>query len=217
MSTTAAAFAVGNVLSSVSLVLVNKLVFSAGFKFPLSLSFCHFCFTVVFYRLLRCAGFYEANQTMPQIEKFKVALAGFASIGFMNLSLNSNSVGFYQITKLTIIPVTLVIEATNNTGEALPLGETVYELKINGETAYRGEWDAQATAPVEGSVRFELPAVVSSRLIPAGGTASYTVRGTVEYIPPGALGEALFNARVRKGSASFGERGELRVGGASED
>ena len=113
--------------------------------------------------------------------------------------------------------VTLVIEATNNTGEALPLGETVYELKINGETAYRGEWDAQATAPVEGSVRFELPAVVSSRLIPAGGTASYTVRGTVEYIPPGALGEALFNARVRKGSASFGERGELRVGGASED
>lgn len=48
MSTTAAAFAVGNVLSSVSLVLVNKLVFSAGFKFPLSLSFCHFCFTVVF-------------------------------------------------------------------------------------------------------------------------------------------------------------------------
>ena len=109
MSTTAAAFAVGNVLSSVSLVLVNKLVFSAGFKFPLSLSFCHFCFTVVFYRLLRCAGFYEANQTMPQIEKFKVALAGFASIGFMNLSLNSNSVGFYQITKLTIIPVVLAI------------------------------------------------------------------------------------------------------------
>ena len=109
MSGTAAAFAVGNVLSSVSLVLGNKLVFSAGFKFPLSLSFCHFCFTVVFYRLLRCAGFYEANQTMPQIEKFKVALAGFASIGFMNLSLNSNSVGFYQITKLTIIPVVLAI------------------------------------------------------------------------------------------------------------
>ena len=108
--------------------------------------------------------------------------------------------------------VTLVIEATNHTDEALPLGETAYELRINGETAYRGVWDAQATAPVEGSVRFELPAVVASRLIPPGGTASYTVRGTVEYIPPGALGEALFNARVRKGSASFGERGELRVG-----
>jgi len=40
-----------------------------------------------------------------------VAAAGFASIGFMNLSLNHNSVGFYQITKLTIVPVTLVINA----------------------------------------------------------------------------------------------------------
>ena len=102
------AFAVGNVVSSVTLVLVNKLAFSAGFKFPITLSFCHFIFTVVFYRLLRCAGFYE-DAAMPQLEKFKVALAGFASIGFMNLSLNSNSVGFYQITKLTIIPVTLAI------------------------------------------------------------------------------------------------------------
>ena len=108
MSGTAAAFAVGNVVSSVTLVLVNKLAFSAGFKFPITLSFCHFIFTVVFYRLLRCAGFYE-DAAMPQLEKFKVALAGFASIGFMNLSLNSNSVGFYQITKLTIIPVTLAI------------------------------------------------------------------------------------------------------------
>ena len=108
MSGTAAAFAVGNVVSSVTLVLVNKLAFSAGFKFPITLSFCHFIFTVVFYRLLRCAGFYE-DAAMPQLEKFKVALAGFASIGFMNLSLNSNSVGFYQITKLTIIPVVLAI------------------------------------------------------------------------------------------------------------
>ena len=34
---------------------------------------------------------------MPQTEKFKVAFAGFASIGFMNLSLSTNSVGFYQV------------------------------------------------------------------------------------------------------------------------
>ena len=109
--------------------------------------------------------------------------------------------------------LTLVIEATNHTDEALPLSDTAYELRINGETVFRGDWDAQATAPVEGSVRFELPAVVASELLPAGGQAEYAVRGTVEYIPPGALGEALFNARVRKGSASFGERGQLRVGG----
>ena len=38
-----------------------------------------------------------AGQGMPQSEKFKVAAAGFASIGFMNLSLTYNSVGFYQV------------------------------------------------------------------------------------------------------------------------
>merc|ERR1719473_1693087 len=80
----------------------------------MTLSFFHFVFTVIWYYLLNLAGAYTQpppGQGMPQFEKFKVAAAGFASIGFMNLSLNANSVGFYQITKLTIIPVTLVIQA----------------------------------------------------------------------------------------------------------
>lgn len=105
-------YAVGNVLSSVALVLVNKWVFQGGFHFPMTLSFFHFCFTVLWYQILLVMGVYtNPEQGMGQFEKFKVAAAGFASIGFMNLSLNSNSVGFYQITKLTIIPVTLVINS----------------------------------------------------------------------------------------------------------
>lgn len=110
----AAAYAIGNVASSVALVLVNKKVFAHGFHFPMTLSFFHFVFTVIWYKLLHAGGAYThpaEGKGMPQIEKFKVAAAGFASIGFMNLSLNTNSVGFYQITKLTIIPVTLVIQA----------------------------------------------------------------------------------------------------------
>lgn len=110
----ATAYAIGNVVSSVCLVLLNKQVFSGGFHFPMTLSFFHFVFTVLWYQLLSLGGAYEMpgeGKGMGQFEKFKVAAAGFASIGFMNLSLNHNSVGFYQITKLTIIPVTLVINA----------------------------------------------------------------------------------------------------------
>ena len=110
----ATGFALGNVASSVALVLVNKKVFAGGFHYPMSLSFFHFIFTVIWYQLLAVVGQYTpppSGSDMPTGEKFKVALAGFASIGFMNLSLNTNSVGFYQITKLTIIPVTLVINA----------------------------------------------------------------------------------------------------------
>jgi len=103
-------YAVGNVLSSVAIVLVNKKVFAAGFHFPFSLSFFHFCFTIVFYRLLLACGLFSLpERPMSQFEKFKVAAAGVASIGFMNMSLSLNSVGFYQVTKLTIVPVTLAI------------------------------------------------------------------------------------------------------------
>jgi len=103
-------YAIGNVLSSVAIVLVNKKVFAAGFHFPFTLSFFHFCFTVVFYKLLwSCSFFSLPTNDLPTFEKFKVALAGVASIGFMNVSLALNSVGFYQITKLTIVPVTLAI------------------------------------------------------------------------------------------------------------
>jgi solute carrier family 35 protein E3 len=105
-----AGYAVCNVLSSVALVLLNKKVFAAGFHFPFSLSFFHFCFTLVFYRLLLACGLFELpTKPVSQLEKFKVGAAGVASIGFMNVSLSLNSVGFYQVTKLTIVPVTLVI------------------------------------------------------------------------------------------------------------
>jgi solute carrier family 35 protein E3 len=87
-------------------------VFNGGFHFPMSLSFFHFVFTWLWYQMLYAAGVYSNPEPgMSQVEKFKVALFGFASIGFMNLSLNYNSVGFYQVTKLTIVPVTLVIQS----------------------------------------------------------------------------------------------------------
>jgi len=106
----ATGFAIGNVLSSVAIVLVNKKVFAGGFHFPCTLSFFHFCFTVVFYKILKFCGLFEQPSTdLSQLEKFKVGIVGVASIGFMNVSLALNSVGFYQITKLTIVPVTLVI------------------------------------------------------------------------------------------------------------
>jgi len=138
-------YAVGNVTSSVTLVLLNKRVFSNGFYYPMTLSFFHFVFTIFFYEALRVCGVYKRpEKQMPQFEKFKVAFAGFSSIGFMNLSLTYNSVGFYQVaaellshphpspdrsphpdphadpkpkpgpdqvTKLVMVPVTLVINS----------------------------------------------------------------------------------------------------------
>ena len=96
-------YAVGNVVSSVALVLLNKRVFAGGFYYPMTLSCFHFAFTIVFYQLLAAFNvFSKPAIDMPQKEKFKVAFAGFASIGFMNLSLSTNSVGFYQVRTLLV-------------------------------------------------------------------------------------------------------------------
>merc|ERR1719454_2424192 len=63
--------------------------------------------------MLQYAAVYTpcAPDAMPTWERFKVAGAAFSSIGFMNLSLNANSIGFYQVTKLTVVPVTLAINS----------------------------------------------------------------------------------------------------------
>ena len=104
--------------------------------------------------------------------------------------------------------ITVVVEAENYGGEPLELGGAAYDMTINGETAYAGQRMAPATVPSYGTVRFELPVPVESSLL-AAERVPYAVRGVVEYIPPGALGEALFDARVRRGSASFAETGEF--------
>jgi len=112
--------------------------------------------------------------------------------------------------------VTLVMEAENVENEPMPLGAATYELMIGGETAYRGTWDAQATAPARSSVRFELPAPIDPALVSRAEASEYALRGSVEYVPPGALGEALFDARIRRGTATFRERGTLEVEGSSK-
>ena len=76
----------------------------------MSLTFLHFAFTVAFYRLLAACGAFEPR-SLPHAEAFKVAGFGVGSIGFMNISLHLNSVGFYQITKLAIVPATLCAQS----------------------------------------------------------------------------------------------------------
>ncbi len=113
--------------------------------------------------------------------------------------------------------ISLLVRAENAGDEPLPLGPATYALSINGERAYAGEWLARATAPARGSITFSLPAPIdASRLPPPGGRVPYALSGTIEYVPPGALGEALFDARIRRGSARFREAGELVLEGPGE-
>ena len=99
-----------SVSSSVSIVIVNKyLISTLGFPYVTCLTATHMAVTAVALRVAARMRFLEPKG----IEKR--ALAKFAalngvSVAFLNLSLGFNSVGFYQMTKLAIIPCTVCIQ-----------------------------------------------------------------------------------------------------------
>jgi solute carrier family 35 protein E3 len=105
------ALIVGSILTTVVLVMVNKLVFAGGFPYVLALSTMHFIATYGLMVLMaRGFGMFEVK-FLPATTNFVVGSVGVASICFSNYSLQFNSVGTYQMAKLCVIPVVLGFNA----------------------------------------------------------------------------------------------------------
>lgn len=99
-----------SVVSSVSIVICNKaLISSLGFNFATTLTSWHLLVTF-------CSLHVALKLKLFEHKPFeRRAVLGFGilngiSIGLLNLSLGFNSVGFYQMTKLAIIPCTVFLE-----------------------------------------------------------------------------------------------------------
>ncbi|KAM7514281.1 hypothetical protein LguiA_003864 [Lonicera macranthoides] len=99
-----------NVVTSVGIIIVNKaLMATYGFSFATTLTGLHFATTTLMTGVLRWLGYIQPSH-LPFFELLKfVFFANFSIVG-MNVSLMWNSVGFYQITKLSIIPVSCSLE-----------------------------------------------------------------------------------------------------------
>ncbi|KAG6500300.1 hypothetical protein ZIOFF_040143 [Zingiber officinale] len=99
-----------SVASSVSIVICNKALMSTlGFPFATTLTSWHLMVTFCSLYAAQRFHFFEPKS----IDAKTVILFGFlngSSIGFLNLSLGFNSIGFYQMTKLAIIPFTVLLE-----------------------------------------------------------------------------------------------------------
>ncbi|KAK3021506.1 hypothetical protein RJ639_046417 [Escallonia herrerae] len=101
-----------NVVSSVGIIMANKQLMSpAGyaFCFATTLTGLHFSMTALVGLLSNAAG-YSASKHVPLWELLWFSVVANTSITGMNLSLMLNSVGFYQISKLSMIPVVCVME-----------------------------------------------------------------------------------------------------------
>ncbi|KAJ7529820.1 hypothetical protein O6H91_15G067700 [Diphasiastrum complanatum] len=99
-----------NVSTSVGIIMVNKQLMAAyGFSFATTLTGLHFAMTTFMTLALRCMGYIQPSHLPPfDLAKFAI-FANFSIVG-MNVSLMWNSVGFYQIVKLSIIPVACIFE-----------------------------------------------------------------------------------------------------------
>lgn len=103
-----------NICSSVGLIMANKTVLSIyAFKFATTLTAFHFLATAAVGLVSSALGF-TTNRPIPFWTLFWFSLIADISIVSMNLSLMLNSVGFYQIAKLSIIPTCCFMEALLN-------------------------------------------------------------------------------------------------------
>ncbi|KAI4374843.1 hypothetical protein MLD38_012790 [Melastoma candidum] len=101
-----------NVVSSVGIIMANKQLMSSGgyaFSFATTLTGFHFAVTALVGLVSNAAG-YSASKHVPMWELIWFSLVANTSIAGMNFSLMLNSVGFYQISKLSMIPVVCFLE-----------------------------------------------------------------------------------------------------------
>ncbi|KAJ9670908.1 hypothetical protein PVL29_027073 [Vitis rotundifolia] len=99
-----------NVVTSVGIIIVNKaLMATYGFSFATTLTGLHFATTTLMTTVLRWLGYIQGSH-LPVSELLRFVLFANFSIVGMNVSLMWNSVGFYQIAKLSMIPVSCFLE-----------------------------------------------------------------------------------------------------------
>ncbi|XP_019171985.1 PREDICTED: UDP-galactose transporter 2-like [Ipomoea nil] len=101
-----------NVVSSVGIILANKQLMSNNgysFTFATTLTGFHFAVTALVGMISNATGL-SSSKHVPLWELIWFSIVANMSITGMNLSLMLNSVGFYQISKLSMIPVVCVME-----------------------------------------------------------------------------------------------------------
>ncbi|GER35114.1 nucleotide-sugar transporter family protein [Striga asiatica] len=99
-----------NIVTSVGIIIVNKaLMASYGFTFATTLTGLHFAATTTMTLVLKRLGYIKSSP-LPVSDLMKFVLFANFSIVGMNVSLMWNSVGFYQIAKLSMIPVSCFLE-----------------------------------------------------------------------------------------------------------
>lgn len=99
-----------NVVSSVGLVLANKLVMAGcGFRFAVTLCVLHLFTCAAWFGTLQVVS-KKSSTYLPVADLVMFTIVSSVSVASLNISLLVNSVGFYQTSKLAVIPFICVTE-----------------------------------------------------------------------------------------------------------
>ncbi len=133
---------VSNIVSVVGVVIANKYITEIdGFNYIVFLSFLHFLVTAIGTRVLLGIGtFSYKSASLNNVAV--VAIGSLLSVAFMNLNLSHNSVGFYQLSKLACIPVTLLIQLLAY-GERVPRTVQLTLIPITFGVGYATVYDME--------------------------------------------------------------------------
>jgi solute carrier family 35 protein E3 len=109
-----------NASSSIGIVFTNKMVFQMyDFKYGTLLTFIHFIFTFVGLEICRIMGVFE-RKPVKIMEVLPLSLSFCGFVALTNLSLQYNTVGFYQLMKVLTTPLIVGIQ-TLFYGETFPM------------------------------------------------------------------------------------------------
>lgn len=100
-----------SLLSSTSLILILKSIkaYLPNCKWTITVSTCHFVSTWLFLLCLwKCNLIQNVSKQIPILKRLLLAFLVMTSISAMNFNLSCNSIGFYQMSKLTCIPYMIV-------------------------------------------------------------------------------------------------------------
>ncbi|ESO89908.1 hypothetical protein LOTGIDRAFT_234034 [Lottia gigantea] len=98
-----------NIISSITIVILNKWIFT-NYGFPnTSLTFIHFCVTSIGLHISKELNIFQPK-SLPFLQMLPLALTFCGFVVFTNLSLGLNSVGTYQLIKAMTTPCIIVIQ-----------------------------------------------------------------------------------------------------------
>jgi len=131
-----------NYLASTGIVSANKYVMQkCGFRFATTLTFFHFVATTVGLLLFAFVGLYGTKR-LDVRKASRLSAAGMGFVVFSNLSLQYNSVGFYQVMKHMTVAAVVLIEAVMfrkflDRKLWLPLSAIIVGVTLTGATDFQ--------------------------------------------------------------------------------